>query len=114
MANPTRYDITITIGDDFTDFETMTRKLDGQVVNVSGYSYVMTVRRFADSQTVLTSTSLAIISGAAGTFGGTIADTVTDTLPAGPALYTLKETTSTGVETTLLRGVADIVRLASP
>lgn len=115
MARPTRHDITIVIGDDFRDFESVIRKLDGDVVNVSGYSYTMQVRPSADSSTTLATMSMSIIDGANGEFGGTLTDTTTDTLPPmKSAAYSLKETTAGGIETTLLEGDVEIRKVATP
>lgn len=86
---------------------TLTWKIDGAAVNLTGYTARMQVRKSASSATTyvsLTSSSGITLGGAAGTITISISAAQTSDIPEGAYVYDLELVSSGGVVTRLVGG----------
>lgn len=101
-----QHDITIEQGATF-QMSLVWKDSTAAPINLTGYSARMQVRRKYSSTDYLlnlVSPTNIVLGGALGTIAVTAAATVTDDLPAKPAVYDLELTSPTGVVTRLIEG----------
>jgi len=107
------YNITIEQGATFNRVLTLTDS-DGNLINLTGYSARMTIRRANDFETVLieltTVNGRIALGGAAGTVTLEITDSDTAALESEVGIYDLEIESSGGVTTRLIQGTATIDR----
>ncbi len=105
------YDITIEQGATFT-LSLIWRDNLGAPINISGYTARMQVRHTHKSDVKLldftTENGAITLGGAAGTIVVTGLATLTDDVPARPAVYDLELVSPGGVVTRLLEGYATV------
>ena len=107
------YPITIEQGATFNRVLTLTDS-DGNLINLTGYSARMTIRRANDFETVLieltTVNARIALGGAAGTVTLSISDSDTAALEAEVGVYDLEIESAGGTVTRLIQGTATIDR----
>ena len=100
-------ELNLTVEQGTTFSQTLTWKIDGTAVNLTGYTARMQARKdVASSETIFSLTQSAglTLGGAAGTIIITLTATQTAALIAGNYVYDLELVSSAGVVTRLVQG----------
>jgi hypothetical protein len=105
MITPGTYNIICPQGATFS--KTISVAVDGQPLDLTGYSAALQVRETYDSASTvvsLTNGSGITLGGVLGTINIVVASTATAAIPAGYYLYDLEITTGAGVKDRLIEG----------
>lgn len=99
------YNITVDQHSDFS--RSFSVKLNGEVQDITGYTFAAQMRERLQSDTSYDFTCL-VTNALQGTFTVTMTDTQTAQIPAGEYSWDLVMTAQNGDKTRLLQGIADV------